>query len=199
MQSSRLVCGCSSASPKHFGRAFNLAASHRHFHTHNVHSHIRAGSCVAQPIPWASRDERYAPVRAQGYVEGGAHQQYLSDEEVRGGSACANWVVSWRRPLLSVAHSSHPIAARLAQVDELIFDAAGFVCVLDEVRPLDNASYNPFYEVWTRIARIPPEERYRCGSGSPRGDGGWRLGGGWTCIRAQGPDGALGVHVARIA
>nr|BCL66212.1 hypothetical protein [Volvox reticuliferus]BCL66280.1 hypothetical protein [Volvox reticuliferus] len=47
------------------------------------------------------------------------------------------------------------------EVDQLVSDAAGFVCVLDELRPLDPASFNPFYEVWTRIARIPPEERYR--------------------------------------
>ncbi|GIL68934.1 hypothetical protein Vafri_22190, partial [Volvox africanus] len=47
------------------------------------------------------------------------------------------------------------------EVDELVSDAAGFVCVLDELRPLDPVSFNPFYEVWTRIARIPPEERYR--------------------------------------
>ncbi|GFR43216.1 hypothetical protein Agub_g4259, partial [Astrephomene gubernaculifera] len=47
------------------------------------------------------------------------------------------------------------------EVDELISDAAGFICVLDELRPLDSAAYNPFWEVWTRIARIPPEERPR--------------------------------------
>ncbi|GLI70005.1 hypothetical protein VaNZ11_014739, partial [Volvox africanus] len=47
------------------------------------------------------------------------------------------------------------------EVDELVSDAAGFVCVLDELRPLDPVSFNPFYELWIRIARIPPEERYR--------------------------------------
>nr|ADI46821.1 MT0045f [Volvox carteri f. nagariensis] len=47
------------------------------------------------------------------------------------------------------------------EVDDLLADAAGFISVLDDLRPLDPAAYNPFYEVWTRIARIPPEERYR--------------------------------------
>nr|BBC28447.1 hypothetical protein, homolog of Volvox carteri MT0045 [Yamagishiella unicocca] len=48
-------------------------------------------------------------------------------------------------------------------VDELIADAAGFICVLDELRPLDPAAYNPFYDVWTRIAKIPPAERHSSG------------------------------------
>ncbi|KXZ46852.1 hypothetical protein GPECTOR_40g586 [Gonium pectorale] len=47
------------------------------------------------------------------------------------------------------------------EVDELIEDAAGFICVMDQLRPLDPASYNAFHEVWTRIARIPAGERYR--------------------------------------
>ncbi|PNW81491.1 hypothetical protein CHLRE_06g248750v5 [Chlamydomonas reinhardtii] len=47
------------------------------------------------------------------------------------------------------------------EVDELIDDAAGFMCVMDELRPLHPSAYNPFYELWTRIAKIPPEERHR--------------------------------------
>lgn len=55
----------------------------------------------------------------------------------------------------------HVFCSFAGQVDDVISDASSFICVLDDLRPLDPASYNPFYEVWTRIARIPPEERYR--------------------------------------
>ncbi|KAG2426371.1 hypothetical protein HYH02_014799 [Chlamydomonas schloesseri] len=33
--------------------------------------------------------------------------------------------------------------------------------VMDELRPLNPSAYNAFYELWTRIAKIPPEERHR--------------------------------------
>ncbi len=35
---------------------------------------------------------------------------------------------------------------------------------MDELTPLDRAAYNPLWEVWTRVARVPPEERHRCGA-----------------------------------
>lgn len=56
------------------------------------------------------------------------------------------------------------MAPPLPQVDELLDDAAGFIGVMDELTPLDRAAYNPLWEVWTRVARIPPEERHRCGA-----------------------------------
>lgn len=47
------------------------------------------------------------------------------------------------------------------QVEERLDDAASFMAVVDELRPLDRQAFNPFYEVWKRIARVPPAARHR--------------------------------------
>ena len=54
------------------------------------------------------------------------------------------------------------LASVAVQVEDAVLDAATFIGVMDDVRPLSPELYNPFVEVWARIARIPPEERYRC-------------------------------------
>jgi len=40
-------------------------------------------------------------------------------------------------------------------------DAAGFICAVDDLRPLDRETYNPAYEIWERIRRVPPAARAR--------------------------------------
>jgi hypothetical protein len=46
-------------------------------------------------------------------------------------------------------------------VDDLINYTAGLISVLDDVRPLDPATYNASYEIWHAIAAIPPSDRPR--------------------------------------
>lgn len=46
-------------------------------------------------------------------------------------------------------------------MDDLIDCAAGLISVLDDVRPLDPATYNASYEIWHAIAAIPPSDRPR--------------------------------------
>ncbi len=48
-----------------------------------------------------------------------------------------------------------------SQVDDLIDAAAGFISVLDELRPLDPKTYNPCYQVWRVISAIPAPDRPR--------------------------------------
>lgn len=64
--------------------------------------------------------------------------------------------------LPSPLHSTpfHCARMRNKQIDERVEDAAGMISMLDDLRPVDR-SFNAFAEVWTRIARIPPEARIR--------------------------------------
>jgi hypothetical protein len=45
------------------------------------------------------------------------------------------------------------------QVDDLVEAAAGLISVLDELRPLEPATFNPAYEIWKAIAAVPPADR----------------------------------------
>ncbi len=40
-------------------------------------------------------------------------------------------------------------------------DAVQYICLMDELRPLEPEAFNPFTEVWRRLARVPPEARRR--------------------------------------
>jgi hypothetical protein len=47
------------------------------------------------------------------------------------------------------------------QLEERVDDAAQYICMMDELRPLEPELFNPFAEVWRRLARVPPEARAR--------------------------------------
>jgi hypothetical protein len=56
---------------------------------------------------------------------------------------------------------SKTYTTRTPQVDARVDDAAGFICAVDDLRPLDRETYNPAYEIWERIRRVPPAARRR--------------------------------------
>lgn len=47
------------------------------------------------------------------------------------------------------------------QITERVEEAAQYICILDDLRPLQREGFNAFYEIWRRIARVPPEHRAR--------------------------------------
>lgn len=49
----------------------------------------------------------------------------------------------------------------MPQISARIEEAAGFISVMDDLRPLDRSIYNASYEVWNRVEMVPPEHRYR--------------------------------------
>ncbi len=51
-------------------------------------------------------------------------------------------------------------------MEERVDDAAGFISVVDDLRPLDDRGFNPCYEIWSRLRRVPPAAR--CGSSCVR-------------------------------
>jgi len=92
-------------------------------------------------------------------IEAGERIKYeydlLTDEQVCAGAAGAGGVAPRER-----GHHCSGIACH-AQVDDIVDAAAGFISVIDDLRPLDRSSWNPAFEIWQAIAAIPPSERWR--------------------------------------
>ncbi|KAG2493164.1 hypothetical protein HYH03_008586 [Edaphochlamys debaryana] len=124
-----------------------------------------AGRAPARPqvraLLVASRGRRSGCSWSFGRWQGGRHADGSSRAWRRLPRRCAATADVDRGP--SADDEDEPGVSYLSdeEVDALLEEAAGFISFMDELRPLDPAAYNPFAECWTRIARIPPEERYR--------------------------------------
>jgi len=47
------------------------------------------------------------------------------------------------------------------EIEDRVDEAAGMICVIDDLRPLEPGAFNPCAEIWKRVARVPPWARHR--------------------------------------